>query len=310
MNTFRSQIEENQRKSFWLIAIISGLTAALGAVLPGVFSGGFDPRLSALGLAGALAFAGSGSLVSYFQGVNIIMSASGARKLLPNEDPQLRNVVEEMAIAGGSPAPEIYLIDDTALNAFASGRDPEHAAIAITTGLRDKLTREELQAVIAHEMGHVVNYDIRLMMLTAVMAGAIVLMCDAFWRILRHGGLRSRRGSGKGAGGTAIIILVLAIVLAIISPIVARLLQLAVSRQREFLADATSVRLTRNPEALISALLKLSSDTEALEAANRATEHLYIVSPTRKLAAANIDSVWSTHPPIKERVNRIRSLVR
>lgn len=274
----------------------------VGGALGGTLSGSWAGAL----LFGGTTFLLSGlfSAVSYFQGAEMLMAQVGAVPVAQSDDPELSNVVEEMAIAAGIPVPKIYLIEDTALNAFATGRSPGHAAVAITRGLRARLSRDELQSVIAHEVGHIMNYDTRLMMLTAVTAGAVVLLCDMFWR----GGMGPRRRSSSRENGAHPAILVLAVIFSVVAPIIAKLLQLSVSREREFLADATAVRLARHPEALISALRKLVTDTEVLEAANRATEHLYIVSPTQKLSAADVDSVWSTHPPIERRIARIAAL--
>jgi heat shock protein HtpX len=213
-----------------------------------------------------------------------------------------------MAIAAGLPVPRIHLIDDTAPNAFATGRDPAHASVAITTGLRDKLTRDELQGVMAHEMSHVRNLDIRFMVLMSVMVGAVALLCDFFLRSMRYRRLHThgRRGKDNAAAG---IFLILALVLALFAPLFSKLLQLAVSREREYLADSSAVELTRNPEGLASALEKISSDPEILEAANRATQHLYIVNPIKPFEDRS-KSLFSTHPPMQERIARIRSFNR
>ncbi|NLE30134.1 MAG: M48 family metallopeptidase [Phycisphaerae bacterium] len=249
-------------------------------------------------------------LFGFYGGSGTILAISGAKRIEKQDDPQLFNVVEEMAIAGGLPMPQIYLIDDSAPNAFATGRDPEHSVVAITTGLRTKLTRDELQGVIAHEMSHIRNYDIRFAMLMAVLVGLIALMADFFLRYLWFGGGRRSRRSGNSSsdGGAAVLIMMLvAIVLSIIAPIIAKLIQLAVSRQREYLADASAVELTRNPDGLAGALAKIAGDKEVLESANRATQHLYIVNPI-KSAEERAKFLFSTHPPIKERIARIMSL--
>ncbi len=188
-----------------------------------------------------------------------------------------------MALAAGTPMPKVYIIDDTAPNAFATGRDPEHASVAITTGLLQKLDREELQGVMGHELSHVRNFDIRFALLVAVLVGSIALLADFFLRFTFWGG--GRRGGGdrdKGGGALIAIIYVIAIVLALLAPFIARLVQLAVSRQREYLADASSVELTRNPAGLERALAKIASDKEVLEVANRATQHLYFTNPIKK----------------------------
>jgi heat shock protein HtpX len=204
--------------------------------------------------------------------------------------------------------PKVYIIEDTAPNAFATGRDPKHASVAITTGLLQKLDREELQGVIAHELGHVRNYDIRFALLVAVLVGSIALLADFFLRFTFWGG--GRRGGGdrdRGGGGLAVILFIVAIVLAIVAPIIARFVQLAVSRQREYLADATSVELTRNPRGLERALAKIAGDREVLEVANRATQHLYFTNPIKKFEERS-SSMFSTHPAIVDRINRLRQL--
>jgi heat shock protein HtpX len=204
--------------------------------------------------------------------------------------------------------PKVYLIDDTAPNAFATGRDPQHASIAVTTGLLEKLDREELQGVIGHELSHVRNFDIRFTLLVGVLVGSIALLSDFFLRFtFWGGGRRSSSRSRDGGGGIQVIIFVVAIVLAILAPIAARLVQLAVSRQREYLADASAVELTRNPYGLERALAKISGDTEVLEVANRATQHLYFTNPIKKFEARS-SNLMATHPPILDRINRLREL--
>src|ERR671933_710360 len=209
-----------------------------------------------------------------------------------------------MAIAAGLPMPKVYIIDDSAPNAFATGRDPQHASVAVTSGLLEKLDRDELQGVIAHEMSHVGNYDIRYAMLVGVLVGTTVLISDFFLRGLWFGGGRRREGGG---GQAQLIMMIIAIVLAILAPLFARLLQLSISRQREYLADATAVKLTRNPKGLADALQKISDDREVLEVANRATAHLYIVNPIKRFEK-RAKGVFSTHPPIEERIQILRAL--
>jgi heat shock protein HtpX len=219
------------------------------------------------------------------------------------------NVVREMAIAGNVPMPRVYVINDTAPNAFATGRDPQHASIAVTTGLLQKLDREELQGVLGHEFSHVRNLDIRFALLVAVLVGSIALLADFFLRFTFwssvSGGRRSSRDSGGGA--IQLVFVIVGLVLAVVAPIIARAVQLAVSRQREYLADASSVQLTRNPYGLERALAKIGSDQEVLEVANRATQHLYIVNPIKKFEA-RASGLMSTHPPIVDRINRLRAL--
>ena len=239
---------------------------------------------------------------------SLVLAASGAKPVDEGTAPQLMNVVREMATAANVPMPKVHLIDDTAPNAFATGRDPEHASIAITTGLLQKLDREELQGVIGHELAHVRNLDIRFSLLVGVLVGSIALLSDFFLRFtFWGGGRRSRSGRDGGGGGLQAIMFVLALVLAILAPIAARLVQLAVSRQREYLADASSVELTRNPYGLERALAKISSDKEVLEVANRATQHLYFTNPIKKFEERS-SSLFATHPAIVDRINRLRQL--
>lgn len=305
--TFNTLIAANRRKSTWLV--IGFLVLFMITVYAfAVFLIGDDPR-SGIGPAIlALLVGGLVALLSYYKGGNLVLAMSRAKEIRKEDDPQLWNVVEELSIAGGLPMPRIYLIDDTALNAFATGRDPQHASVAITKGLRSQLERAELQGVLAHELSHVRNYDIRYSMLLAVMVGLLVLLADVFRRWLWWGGGRRRsRRSGDGGGAAVGIIAVVAIVLSIIAPLLAKLIQLAASREREYLADASAVELTRYPEGLASALEKLGKDKEVLEVANRATEHLYIVSPFKPFEA-RAKGMLSTHPPLAERIHRLRAL--
>jgi heat shock protein HtpX len=217
------------------------------------------------------------------------------------------NVVRELAIAANVPMPKVYLIDDTAPNAFATGRDPAHASVAITTGLLEKLDREELQGVIGHELSHVRNYDIRFGLIVAVMVGVIAILADFFLRFTFWGGGRSRSSNREGGGGAQLVIFLLAISLAILAPIISRFIQLAVNRQREYLADASAVELTRNPYGLERALGKISGDQEVLEVANRGTQHLYFTNPIKRFEKRS-SGLMSTHPAIIDRINRLREL--
>jgi heat shock protein HtpX len=268
-----------------------------------------DPTRALFGLALALVVGVIAGLISYFAGDKMVLAASRAREITHDEAPVLFNVVEEMSIASGLRMPKVYIVDDTAPNAFATGRDPEHATVAVTSGLLEKLDRDELQGVIAHEMSHVANFDIRYSMLVGILVGTTVLISDFFLRGLWFGG--GGRGGGRrggdGGGQAQIIMLLVAIVLAILAPLFARLLQLSISRQREFLADATAVSLTRNPKGLADALQKISGDREVLEVANRATAHLYIVNPIKRFEKRS-KGLFSTHPPIEERIEILRAL--
>jgi heat shock protein HtpX len=265
-----------------------------------------------LGAGVALLVGAGGALWSYFQGANAILRMVHAKEITPKLDQELFNVVDEMRIAAGLPMPKVYLIPESALNAFATGRNPENGVVAITTGLRAKLNRDELQGVIAHEMAHIRHFDIRFSLLMATMVGLIVMACDIFLRMTIYGGA-GRRGRDSKGGGAQIILVVVAILLSILAPILARFIQMAYSRQREYLADAGAVELTRNPEGLASALRKLSHDEEPLvDMANRGTAHMYIMNPLRKMRKSHhsVKSRFSSHPPVEERIARLMALAR
>jgi heat shock protein HtpX len=216
-------------------------------------------------------------------------------------------VVREMAIAANVPMPKVFLIDDSAPNAFATGRDPKHASVAMTTGLLEKLDREELQGVIGHELAHVRNYDIRFSLVVGVMVGAIAILADFFLRFTFWGGAGRSRDRDSGGGGAQMIVFIIAIALAILAPLISRFIQLAVNRQREYLADASAIELTRNPYGLERALAKISGDPEVLEAANRGTQHMYFTNPIKRFEQRS-SSLMSTHPAIIDRINRLREL--
>ena len=303
--TFHQQIRQNKVRSWLLVLVIAAILGALGFFAGYMMTG--DASGALLFVPVSLIMAGLLSAGAFFSGDSIVLAASQARAVGQGDQPQLMNVVREMCVAASVPEPKVYLIDDTAPNAFATGRDPEHASIAVTTGLLQKLDREELQGVIGHEMGHVANYDIRFSLLVGVLVGSVALLADiiarmAFWGSITGRG--SRRSDSSSNGGAAIIMLI-GLVVAILAPIFAGLVQMAVNRQREYMADATSVRLTRNPYGLERALAKLATDQEALEVANRATQHLYIVNPVKKLDTS-ARGLFSTHPAIIDRINRLR----
>jgi heat shock protein HtpX len=308
--TFRDLMAENRRKSAGLVFLFVLLLMVTVYVFAVTLLGD-DPRTAIVPAAIAVGAGLLVALLSYYGGASAILTMSGAKEIRRDDDPQLWNVVEELSIAAGTPMPRVYAIDDTALNAFATGRDPAHASVAITKGLRSQLTRDELQGVLAHELSHVRNYDIRFAMLLAVMVGFLVLTADVFrrWMWLGGGRRRSSRDNSGGAGPAMAIIAVLAIVLSIVAPILAKLIQLGASRQREYLADASAVELTRNPDGLASALEKLGRDKEVLEVANRATQHLYIVNPFKSFEK-RAQGLLSTHPPLTDRIARIRALNR
>ena len=292
-------VAANRWRTVALVTVFTGILIALGYVVGEVFApgGGVAMVPAALGLSGVSATA------SYFAGDKLVLAQSQARELAPGEEPQLRNIVETLSIGLGIPPPRIYLIDDTAPNAFATGRDPKHASIAVTRGLIDKLDRTETEGVIAHELSHVGNHDIRVMLLVTVLVGTIALLSDWMFRSFAFGG--GRRGRDRGGGGG--IILIIAIALAILTPIIAMLIQFAVSRQREYLADASGALLTRYPPGLASALRKIAADKEALEVANKATASLYFANPLKDAPRA-MDGLFDTHPPIAERIRRLEAM--
>jgi heat shock protein HtpX len=302
-STFYDQIAANRRNSLLMAGLVVVLLAllgfAIGYALSGSLAGSVLTTAFAVGL-GALAGVGT-----YVAGDSLVLAVSGAKEVDEAQAPQLMNVVREMAIAANVPMPRVYFIDDTAPNAFATGRDPAHASIAVTTGLLEKLDREELQGVIGHELSHVRNLDIRFSLVVGVMVGAIAMLADFFLRFTFWGGGRSR--DREGGGGAQAVVFVIAIVLAILAPLISRFIQLAVSRQREYLADASSVGITRNPYGLERALAKISADQEVLEVANRGTQHMYFTNPIKKFEDRS-SGLMSTHPRIVDRINRLRQL--
>lgn len=276
--------------SAFVVSTIWGLTQAFG----------LGPELVGF----ALIFVGISSFVSYWWSDKIILSISGARPANRKKDFHFYTVTENLCLAAGLPMPKLYVIDDTAPNAFATGRDPKHAVVCTTTGLLDKLNRTELEGVIGHELSHVGNYDTRLMSIVTILAGVIVLLADWIFRISWH----SNDDRDNKAGG---ILMLVGFLLLLLSPIIAQLVKLAISRRREFLADASAVKLTRFPEGLAKALEKISADREPLEAANKATAHLYIVNPlkNRHDAIGWFAGLFNTHPPVEERLKALRSMV-
>jgi heat shock protein HtpX len=301
------QIKSNQIRSAILIIVMAALLLAVGYVIGLYF---FENAVGGLIIA-AIVW-GFMALVSYFQGDSILLSMAKARKVGPNDAPRLYNVVEEMKIASGLPKmPDVYIIDDPSPNAFATGRNPEKASLAVTTGLLQRLNRDELQGVVGHEMGHIKNRDILFMIMASVMLGSIVMLAWYASRFMIYGGLASggRRSNSKDSGGGAAqaIILVVGLVLMILAPIAAQLIYFAVSRKREYLADASSALYTRYPEGLASALEKISAAPQALKSANQATAPMYIINPLHKEGRAATD-LTSTHPPISERVRILRAM--
>src|SRR2546430_11804522 len=285
----------------WRTALLVVAFTAIIAVL-GYFVGEyFYPGGGLAVLPFALALSLGSAFTSYFAGDRIVLAQSQARELAPNEETELHNVVETLAIGLGIPVPKLYVIEDSAPNAFATGRDPRHASVVVTRGLIDKMDRTELEGVIAHELSHVGNRDIRVMLLVTILVGTVALLADWMWRSMFWG-----RGRRDRSGGNAII-MVVAIALAVLTPIIATLIQLAVSRQREYLADASGAVLTRYPPGLASALRKIAADPQPLEVANKATAALYIANPLKD-APAFFDHLLDTHPPIEERIKRLEAM--
>ncbi len=291
-----------------LVVLVAALLLVLGYVIGEVVA----PGAGIIGLGVALLLWVIMSLTAYYQGGKILLAASGAREITHDDHPRLFNVVEEMKIAAALPKmPKVYIIDDMAMNAFATGRSPDNAAVAVTAGLLARLNRDELQGVIAHEMSHILNRDVLLMSMVGVMLGTIVIISEVFLRSLWYGaGSSSRRyrsSRGRGGNQAQAIMVIVAIVLAILVPILAQLIYFAVSRRREYLADANAAVLTRYPEGLASALEAISGDRHVLAKGNKATAPMYIANPLRK-AGKRAASLTSTHPPIEERVRILRTI--
>ena len=297
-------ISANQRRSALLIASLAALLAILGMAI-GFLMGG-RPQTAYFGAFVGICIWGVLLLVNLMGGESVLLSSANAREVAHDEAPQLYNVVEEMRIAAALPAmPRVFIIDTPVPNAFAVGLKPERACVAVTAGLLERLSRDELQGVIAHELGHISNRDTLFMTLAGVTLGAIVLLADAGMRMMFYGGGSRRRSSssGKGGGGAMAIMMIVALILAILAPLIARLLYFACSRQREYLADASSAQFTRYPAALAHALEKISTQQVAKKIpVNRVVSPMYIINP---LAAAGSASVFGTHPPTAERIRRL-----
>jgi len=301
-------VDANKTKSAVVIVLFALFVAVAIYFISQAFAiyQGYEP--GGVGIAGiALIVSGIMSFGGYYFSDSIILGISGARPANKKKDFNFYTVTENLSIGAGIPKPRLYVIEDSAPNAFATGRDPKHAVIVATTGLLEKLTRSELEGVIAHEMSHIKNFDTRLMSVVAVLVGMVALLGDWLIRSTWFGGRRSRDNDNKAAG----IIMLIGIIFAILSPIIAQLIQLAVSRRREFLADASGVGMTRQPGGLISALEKISKDREPLEAANKATAHLYIVNPFKEGETRTVGwfaGLFNTHPPVSERIKILQKM--
>jgi len=290
------QIAANKRRSIILVVAFVGVVVALGYVVS-TFSTLGDPIVVV-----AVVVATAMALTSWWAGDRIALLTAGAVPIDRTDDPALYRLVENLTIAAGLPMPKVHLIPDSAMNAFATGRDPAHASIAVTQGLRERLTDAELEGVIAHELSHVGNYDTRFLMLTIVLVGTVGLLADLFLRSQFFGG--RRRGEGEGGNG---LLLIVGLVFALLAPLVAKLMQLAISRRREFLADASGVMLTRYPTGLIGALKKIATANEPLVHGNQAIAPLYFANPFGGVRE-RWSNFFSTHPPIAERIRALEAM--
>ncbi|HEX5903019.1 MAG TPA: M48 family metalloprotease [Actinomycetota bacterium] len=299
------QIAANKRKTFLLIFGAIVLLGAVGYVLGLLYASG------PYGLVGAVALAIVLSFTSYFAGDRIVLASTRAKQVTPQEQPRLHNIVEGLSIAAGIPKPRVYVIPERAPNAFATGRNPEHSSVAVTEGLLETMNRVELEGVIGHELAHVVDRDILVGTIVATLVGAIVLISEFFMRSWWWGGFRGRRGGDRSGGGAEAIIFAIGLVLLVLAPIVGQIIRLAVSRQREFLADAQGAMLTRYPPGLASALRKIGAASAIpMRSANNATAHLWLNQPSRIQGEGMgpLEKLFSTHPPIAERIRRLEEM--
>lgn len=301
--THYQTIQENKTKSVIIISLFITFIVSVTYIM----AKGLGYGLDIVGI--ALIISGITSFFSYYYSDKIILSISGAREAKRAEFFDFYTVTENLCIASGMPRPKLYVIDDTAMNAFATGRDPDHAVVCATTGLLQRLNRSEIEGVVAHELSHVKNYDIRLMSIVTILVGFVALLSDWMLRMTFFG-RSGKKSDDNSSGQIQMIMFIAGIVLAILSPIIAQLIQLAISRRREYFADASAVAFTKNPQGLINALKKISLDKEPLEAANKATAHLYIANPLKNThgAVGMFAKMFRTHPPVKERIAALAKL--
>ena len=292
-------ISSNKRDTVVIFTLFTAIIFAICWFIGEYFTEGGGASL--LGL--AFIFSGLSGLFSYFNSDKVILAVSGAKELKYEDAPEVHKLVENMSIASGIPKPKIYVINDSSMNAFATGRDPQHSVICFTTGIIQRLEKRELEGVIAHEMSHIGNYDIRLMSIVSILVGGISLLADWFTRGFFFRGRRRNDDSY-----VSVIILLVGVILILLSPLIATLIKLAISRKREYLADSTAALITRYPKGLADALRKISQDTEVLETANSATAHLYISDPVRGKKKNKLSSFFDTHPPVEERIRRLESM--
>lgn len=313
--TYLDLMAKNRRDSTLLIIAMLALAGLLGGLLGAVvvvYAGGsFNWTGLGIGVVLAVIVGGIVTLWSWYNGSKTILGMTHAHEVNPKLDPELYNIVDEMRLAAGMPMPKVYVVGDSALNAFATGRGPKQGVVAVTSGLRMKLERDELQAVIAHEIAHIRHLDIRFAMLMATLVGLIAVVCDGMLHASMRGGFRVAASSRDKAGGQ-ILVLALVAVAAVLAPIAARLIQMSYSRQREFLADAGAVELTRNPLGLASALMKIRDDKDPyVDTANRGVAHMFFSNPLERTRKKKIRKNWmSSHPPIDERIARVLALTR
>jgi heat shock protein HtpX len=307
------RIDSNKRATLVIMAgfvlLIAGVFVSIGVIVSyyaGTPESELLPVAIRVGVVAAIIAAAIG-IMMYFMAPSAVLTIAGAHEVRKEEEPELYRIVENLSIGSGLPMPQVWVVEDGAPNAFATGRNPEQAHVAATRGLLDKLEKRELEAVMAHEMSHIGNLDIRLMTIVAVVVGIVALIADMMLRFTWYGAGARRGNRGKGGGGIGLIILIIAIVFLIISPIIAGIMRMALSRQREYLADSSGALLCRNPAALADALEKIAKDPDPLESANKATAHLYIAEPLQGHESF-VNKLFSTHPPVEDRVRLLRAM--
>ncbi len=298
------QIAANKRKSILLILGAVILLGAVGYALGSIWATGPVGAVIALIIAAVM------SIGSYRYGDRIVLASTRAKEVTPEQEPRLHNIVEGLAIAAGIPKPRVYVVPEQAPNAFATGRDPAHSSVAVTRGLLDMMNRVELEGVVGHELSHVVDRDILLGTVVATLVGAVVLLSEFFMRSWWWGGFRGRRGNDSGGGGAEALIFAIGFVLVILAPIAGQIIKMAVSREREYLADAQGAMLTRYPPGLAGALRKIQAAPHAMRSANNATAHLWLEQPSRVPGdgTSSLERLFSTHPPIAERIRRLEEM--
>jgi len=301
MPNIYQNISSNKRDTVVIMVLFIAVVSFIGWFVGNYFYDGSGVTFLSL----ALIFSGISGLASYYTSDKIVLAISSAREVSHDEAPDLYNLVENMSIASGIPMPKVYIIDDSSMNAFATGRDPNHGVICFTSGIIQRLEKRELEGVVAHEMSHIGDYDTRLMCIVSVLVGSVSLLSN--W-MTRGFFFRGRRRSSSDGGELGGILFVIGLVLLILSPIIATLIKLAISRNREYLADSSAALITRYPNGLANALRKISQDTEILEAANSATAHLYITDPVRDRVGSSISNLFNTHPTIEERIKRLEAM--